>query len=221
MSGLKKNYVVFGLGRYGLSVAKELVKNGADVLAIDINEDNVNNAAVDLPICKCADATDPKVMKQLGIANFDVAIVCMAGDLEASVMTVVLCKENGVKTIIAKCSNEMHQKVLTAVGASKVVIPEYESGVRLAKSLLSAGFVDAVNLSEDISIVDINTPKSWVGKTLIELGLRKKYSINIIAIEKDGNTSIDVDPNAKLIEGTKLIIIAHAKKIQKLLKDLS
>ena len=221
MSSLKKNYIIFGLGRYGLSVAKELVKSGVDVLAVDIEEENVNNAAVDLPVCKCADATDVKVIKQLGVSNFDVAIVCMAGNLEASVMTVVLCKEAGVKTVIAKCSNETHQKILMKVGADKVVIPEYESGVRLAKSLLSSGFVDTISLSEDISIVDITVPTKWAGKTLIELGLRKKYSINIIAIEKGNGISIDVDPNVPLEAGAQLVLIAHVQKIQKLLKELT
>ena len=108
---MKKTYAVFGLGRYGIAVARELVENGMEVIAVDSDERIVNAAADDLPICKCADLTDPDVIRQLGISNVDVVIVAMANNLEASVMAVTLCKEIGVKTVIAKCANEMHQKI--------------------------------------------------------------------------------------------------------------
>ena len=132
---IKKSYAVFGLGRYGLAVATELVKNGADVLAVDIDENIVNSAIADIPFCKCADITEPEVLRQLGIANVDVVIVAMATNLEANVMAVMLCKELGVKTVIAKCADDMQGKILLKVGADKIVIPERESGVRLAKNI--------------------------------------------------------------------------------------
>ena len=136
---LSNTYAVFGLGRYGFSVAKELVNSGVDVIAVDSNEQVVNTLSNNLPVCKCADTTDIEVLKRLGIANVDTVIVAMAGNIEASVMTVMLCKELGVKNIIAKSSSEMHYKILTKVGADKVVFPEKESGTRLAKNLLSSG----------------------------------------------------------------------------------
>ena len=129
---MKKTYAVFGLGRSGIAVARELVENGMEVIAVDSDERIVSSAADDLPICKCADITDPDVIRQLGISNVDVVVIAMANNLEASVMAVTLCKEIGVKTVIAKCANEMHQKILTRVGADQVVFPEYESGIRLA-----------------------------------------------------------------------------------------
>ena len=129
----KKTYAVFGLGRYGAAVAKELVENGREVIGIDNNQKIVNDTIAFLPVCKCADVTDAEVISQLGIGNIDTVIVCMAGNLEASVMAVALCKEAGVKNVIAKCSNEMHQKILLRVGADQVVFPEKESGIRLAK----------------------------------------------------------------------------------------
>lgn len=217
---LKKSYIIFGLGRYGIAVAKELVKSGAEVLAVDIDEENVNDAATELPFCKCADSSDPQVLKQLGVSNFDVAIISMAGNLEASVMTVALCKELGVKTVIAKCANRTHQIILSKVGADRVVFPENESGIRLARSLLSSDFLDAINLSEEISIVDVNVPDQWVGKTLIELNLRKKYALNIIAIKAGNGLSIDVDPAKPLEKDTNLVVIAHTKNIKKLSKDI-
>ena len=108
----KQSYAVFGLGRYGRSVARELAAGGAEVLAVDMDEDIVNAAIADIPYCKCANVTDPEVMRQLGVANVDVAIISMAGNLEASVMATMLCKELGVKTVIVKCSSEMNCKIL-------------------------------------------------------------------------------------------------------------
>ena len=213
---LNKSYVVFGLGRYGSAVAKELVKSGVDVLAIDSNDAIVNSAAVDIPFCKCADATDIEVFNQLGIKNFDIAIVAMANNLEASVMAVMLCKEVGVKTVIAKCANEIHKKVLNKVGADQVVLPESESGTRLAKNLLSSGFVDMVELSKNVSLVEFDVKPDWVGKTLIELNLRKKYSMNVVAIKENGHIEVNIDPTRPLAANMELVVIGDTTKLNKL-----
>ncbi|MBQ7789271.1 MAG: TrkA family potassium uptake protein [Clostridia bacterium] len=213
---INKSYAVFGLGRYGLAVAKELVDNGADVLAIDNDEGIVNSAISDIPFCKCADITDPEVVENLGISNIDVVIIAMANNLEASVMAVMLCKELGVKTVIAKCANEMHRKILIRVGADKVVFPENESGIRLAKNLLSSGFVDVIELSNDVSIIELDVKPDWVGKTLIELNLRKKYSINVIAIRQEEALITSIDPNIKLEKTMQLVVIVNTSKIDKL-----
>ncbi len=213
---MKKTYAVFGLGRYGVAVARELVSNGVEVIAVDSEERIVNVAAMELPICKCADITDPEVIRQLGISNVDVVIVAMANNLEASVMAVTLCKEIGVKTVIAKCANEMHQKILTRVGADKVVFPENESGIRLAKNLLSSGFVDMVSLAKNVSMIELDMKPDWVGKNLIELNLRKKYSINVVAVRKGDMVSVDIDPHERLGEDDKLIVIANTEKLTKL-----
>lgn len=213
---MKKTYAVFGLGRYGIAVARELVSNGAEVIAVDSDERIVNAAADELPICKCANITDPEVIRQLGISNVDVVIIAMANNLESSVMAVTLCKEIGVKTVIAKSANEMHQKILTRVGADKVVFPENESGIRLAKNLLSSGFVDMVSLSKNVSMIELDLKPEWVGKNLIELNLRKKYSINVVAVHKGNIVSVDIDPHEKLKEDVKLIVIANTEKLAKL-----
>ena len=213
---MKKSYAVFGLGRYGIAVARELVANGMEVIAVDADERIVNAAANELPICKCADVTDPDVIKALAIGDVDVVIIAMANNLEASVMTVTLCKEVGVKTVIAKCKNEMHQKILTRVGADKVVFPENESGIRLAKNLLSSGFVDMVSLAKNVSMIELDVKPEWAGKNLIELNLRKKYSINVVAVRKGDMVSVDIDPHEALMESDKLIVIANTKKLAKL-----
>lgn len=212
----KNTYAVFGLGRYGRAVAKELADNGKEVIAVDSDQKLVNDAAAFLPVCKCADVTDPEVISRLGIGNVDTVIVCMASNLESSVMAVTLSKEAGVNTVIAKCANEMHQKILLRVGADKVVFPENESGIRLAKNLLSSGFIDMISLSKDVSMVEIDVKEEWVGKNLIELDLRKKYGFNIIAIKKDDNVNININPEQKLDASTTLIVIANPSKLKKI-----
>ena len=213
---INKSYAVFGLGRYGFSVAKELVNNGADVIAVDIDENIVNSAAKEIPFCRCADITDLEVIKQLGISNVDIVVVAMANNLESSVMSVILCKEVGVKTVIAKCSDEMQGKILSKVGADKIVYPEKESGVRLAKNLLSAGFIDVIDLSDDISVIELPVKEKWIGKTIIELDLRKKLAINIIAIRNGEDMLINVDPTIQLTKEMQLVVIINKSKINKL-----
>lgn len=212
----KKTYAVFGLGRYGLAVAKELVKNGMEVIAVDDDQNIVNDAAAFLPICKCANVTDIEVINRLGIAEIDTVIVCIASNLEASVMTVALCKEAGVKHVIAKCGSEMQQKILLKVGADEVVYPENESGIRLAKNLLSSGFIDMLDISSDVSIIEIEAKQEWLGKNLIELNLRKKYGCNIVAIKENEEVTVNINPEEPLKEGATLIIIANTSKLSKL-----
>ena len=211
-----KTYAVFGLGRYGMAVARELVDNGMEVIAVDAEERIVNDAAVYLPVCRCADVTDAEVISRLGIGNIDTVIVCMASNLEASVLAVTLCKESGVKNVIAKCSNEMHRKILLRVGADQVVFPEKESGVHLAKNLLSSGFIDMISLSKDVSMVEIDVKKEWCGKNLIDLNLRKKYGINIVAIKKGEKVNVNINPEQVLDDETTLIVIANTAKLAKL-----
>ena len=213
---IHQTYAVFGLGRYGTAVAEELARSGAEVIGIDSNQNIINDSYLDIPFCKCADVTDPEVIKQLGVSNIDVVIIAMGENLEASVLSVMLCKEAGVKTVIAKCANEVHQRILYRVGADKVVFPEKESGTRLAKNLLSSGFVDIIDLSKDVSMVELNVKKEWVGKNLLELNLRKKYTINVVAIKQSEEVSIDVDPNRPLEADMKLIVVANTAKLERL-----
>ena len=214
--GMNQTYAVFGLGRYGRSVAKELVDDGAEVLAVDNREAVVNAAIAEIPYCKCADVTDPEALRQLGIPNMDVVIVTMGNHLEESVMATMLCKELGVKTVIAKCSGEMNCKILSRVGADRVVFPEKESGIRLAKNLMSSGFMDIIELAEDVSMVELEVKQQWIGKNLIELNLRKKYSVNVVAIIEGEKVNTNIDPQMPLTTSMRLIVIANPAKLSKL-----
>ncbi len=214
--GIHKTYAVFGLGRFGYAVAKELTASGAEVLAVDSDEAAVNAVKGEIPLCKCADVTDPEVLDRLGVANIDVVIVAMANSFESAVLTTTLCKEIGVKTVIVKCANETHKKILTRVGADRVVFPESESGVRMAKNLVSSGFVDLMELSRGVSMIQLEVRPEWMGKTILELNLRKKYAINVVAIRKGGSVDVNVRPDTVLEGDMKLIVIANSERLNKL-----
>ncbi|MBR2319727.1 MAG: TrkA family potassium uptake protein [Clostridia bacterium] len=211
-----QSYAVFGLGRYGLATAKELAAAGAQVLAVDRDEQAVQSAAAFIPLVKCADVTDPAVLEMLGISNFDVVIIAMAEHMEACVMAVMLCKEAGVPTVIVKCASETHGRLLSRVGADQVVIPESESGVRMARNLLSSGFVDVMELSGEVSLIEVPVKTEWVGKSLIELNLRKRYAINVVALKRGDTIDVTVDPAAPMQEGDVLVVIAETAKLHKL-----
>ena len=131
-------------------------------------------------------------------------------------MAVTLCKEAGVKTVLAKCANEMHQKILRRIGADEVLFPEKESGIRLAKNLLSSGFIDMISLSKDVSMIEINVKEEWLGRNLVELNLRKKYGFNIVAIKKGEEVDVNINPEQPLEKDTTLIVIANTAKLAKL-----
>ena len=213
---IHKTYAVFGLGRYGSAVAGELCANGAEVIAVDRDEAAVENAIPFLPVCKCADVTDPEVIAKLGIANVDAVVIAMAGSMEASIMATMLCKEAGVPTVIAKCCNEMHGRILNRVGADKVVFPENESGKRLARNLLSSGFIDMAELSDQISIVELTVRDEWIGKSLAELRLREKHEINVIAVIRNSRADISINPTAPIQPGMRLIVVANTAKLKKM-----
>ena len=213
---MQKNYAVFGLGRYGTAVAQELAAAGAEVLAVDRNQGLVNSAAATIPLVKCADITDPEVFELLGISNMDVVIVAMGNHLEESVMAVMLCKEAGVPIVIAKCANETHGRILQKVGADQTIIPEQESGFRLAKNLLSSGFVDVMELTDKVSLIELDVRQEWQGKSLADLNLRKKYGINVVALRSGEDIAVALDPSAPLEQNQKLVIIADTDKLRKL-----
>lgn len=213
---INRSYAVFGLGRYGRAVVHELLNSGATVLAVDSSTKIVDELVGEIPICKCADITEPGVIRQLGISNIDVVIIAMASSFESSVMATMLCKEAGVGKVIVKCANEYHYNILKKVGADEVVFPENESGIRLAKNLLSSGFIDIADISEDISILELDMKKEWAGKTLRELELRKKYNINVVAFKIDGKIDIAVNPDTVMNEKMKIIVMGDKKEIAKI-----
>ena len=187
-----KQFVVIGLGRFGASVAKTLYSLGNDVLVIDKDEDLIQDISDSVTHAVQMDATDENALRTLGLRNFDVAVVTIGANIQSSVMVTLLVKELGVKYIIAKGNSDLHAKVLYKIGADRVILPEKDMGVRVAHNLVSDNILDHIELDPEYSIVEIVTPTSWVGKTLVDLELRARYEITVLAI-KNGK-SINVTP---------------------------
>ena len=189
-----KQFVIIGLGRFGSSIAKTLYSLGNDVLAIDKDEDIVQEIADSVTHAVQLDATDENALRALGIRNFDVAVVTIGDNIQSSIMATLLVKELGVKYIIAKGHSDLHAKVLYKIGADRVVLPEKDMGVRVAHNLVSANILDYIELSEDYSVMEIQVLDEWSGKTLNELRLRSKYGINVMAIKR--GDEVNLSPSA-------------------------
>ena len=212
----KQTYAVLGLGRFGRSLARELADNGAEVLGIDLDENIVNEVAETIPYCRCGNATDPEVLSRIGISNYDTVIISMAKHLESTVLAVMLCKEAGVPTVIVKCPDEMTAKIAKKIGADRTIIPEKESGIRLAKELVSGGILDLLDLSGDVSVAELEIRPEWVGKSLQELNLRSKYQTNVIAVKSGNTVQTGIDPGRKLEAGETRGVVANKDGIRKL-----
>ncbi|ABS35160.1 MULTISPECIES: potassium channel family protein [Clostridium] len=201
----KKQFVVIGLGRFGTSVAKTLYTLGNDVLAIDSSDDIVQSISDSVTHSVQMNATDENSLRALGIRNFDVAVITIGSDIQASTMATLLVKEMGVKYIIAKANTEIHAKVLYKIGADRVVFPERDMGVRVAHNLVSTNILDYIELSPNYSIAEIVIPKIWHGKTLNELNIRANYGINVVALKR--GEEINVSPVAEdTIESGDIIV---------------
>ena len=212
----KKQYVVIGLGRFGSNVAMQLEANGCMVLAIDSNEKKVNFLADYVTRAVCMDITDEDAVKELGLGNFDAAIISIGSDINASIFAIICAKEQGVKSIIAKASNETNGKILSKVGADEVVYPEREMGRHLAKNLAFGNFLDAMELSSDYSIAEIPIPHQWVNKNLIELKLREKYKLNVIGVKRSGALDVSPEADRKFLDDDVLVIVGSNEVLKKL-----
>ena len=190
-----KSFVIVGLGRFGTEVALQLSAAGCEVLVLDNSNELVQQVSEKVTQAVVADARDKEVLRALSVKDFDGAIVAIGDSLADSVLATMNLKELGVPYIICKARDETHREVLKKLGADKVVIPEKEQAVRLAKSLASRNVLDYIELSEDYGIVEVPAPKSWQGKSLIELNVRAKLGVNILAVKREGN--IIVSPAAE------------------------
>lgn len=211
----KKQYIVIGLGRFGRSVAMQLEANGSMVLAIDKDEKKVNLVSEYVTRAMCLDITDEDAVSELGLSNFDVAIVSIGQNLNASIFAVISAKEQGVGTVIAKAGDEMQGKILKKVGADQLVFPEREMGFHLAKNLVFGSFLDTVELTADYSIAEVPILRQWIGKSLVELKLREKYRVNVIAVKRNSELEISPSADRKFLEGDMLIIVGKNEVLKK------
>jgi trk system potassium uptake protein TrkA len=180
----KRQFAVIGLGTFGTSVAKELHSKGAQVLVIDTNEEKVKDITSFVTQAVVADATEEKVLRSLGVADIDCAIVAIGESMESSIMITLLLKDMGVKSIVVKSTSSLHSKIVAKLGADKVIYPEYETAKKLAESLISPNILDEIELSQDYNIVEMMAPDKFWGKTIRESEIRANFKVNVIAIKR-------------------------------------
>ncbi len=214
---MKKSIAILGLGKFGESVARELIEAGCEVLVVDKDKERVQNISDIVTYAVTADVCDAETMKTLGISNMDAVVVAITHNLNASILATILAKEAGVPYVIAKSCDDTHTKILEKVGADKIIIPEHESGVRIARHLISSNVRDFFELSRSIRLIEVNIKPQWVGTTLRNLNLRQKHKINIIAIRQNEEIILNPDPDQPLADNITMLIIADKRDLKKLL----
>ncbi len=215
---MKKQFLIIGLGRFGASVARTLTHAGHSVVGIDQSEDRIQRVSEEIAdVIKC-DATDADILESMGVADFEAAIVCIGEKyIQNSILVTLILKEKGAKKIIAKAGTKTQGRVLSKVGADVIVFPEKDMGERVARSLISSNVIDFLEVSHEVSIIEIPTPDMLVGKSLKELNLRHKYGVTIISL-KTGDDKILAPPDIdyKFNKDDVLILIGKNKLLKKL-----
>lgn len=211
-----KSFAVLGLGKFGRSTVEELVRAGAEVMAVDNDEEKVKKISEIAAYAMQADVRDSEAMQELGLSNMDGVIVAMTGSLDASIMATIMAKEEGVPYVLAKAQDEVHERILKRVGADKVIIPERESAARVARNMISGNFLDFIELSERVRMVELSVRPEWAGYSLCELDLRKKYSLNVMAIRSEGELVTNIDPEEKLTAEMTLLVTIDKKDLARL-----
>lgn len=211
-----KQFLVFGLGRFGTSLAKSLCNLGQEVLAVDSDEELVNDISPYVTQAIQLDATDENALQSIGVKNFDAAIVSIGQKTRDSILVSVLLKEMGVPYLVAKANDELHAKVLRKIGVDRVVFPERDMGVRMARSIITPTVLELMDLSDDYQIMETILPASWAGQTLIGLDVRRKFGVNILAIHREDRFLVSPAPDMPFALGDTLLVMGKRSDIEKL-----
>ena len=217
-----KSFCIIGLGRFGRALAETLAAARKEVLVIDNDEKNIEMIADSVDGAILGDVTEESVLRAAGVADYDCVALCISENVNDSVMATILLRELGAKYILARAADERHARVLEKLGANRVVLPESDIGRRIGLALSHEGVQQYTEFSEDTAIVEMEVPARWVGKTLLELDVRKKMNINVITVHKKNmrKKGISVDPNAKFAAGDAVTVIGHQDDIRKMLSHL-
>lgn len=215
---MRKEFVVIGLGRFGGSIVRELILQGANVMAIDSSQERVDDFAQIATQAIVADTTDESVIKSLGLWNFEHVIVAIGEDIQSSILTTLILKELGVPQITAKANNDYHEKVLRKIGADFVVHPERDMGIRIANNMLSNNVLDYLELSDEHSIMEIRVSDRIAGRSLVDLDIRAKYDINIVGIKRGEEILISPSPTDPILIGDILLVIGADVDINRFMK---
>ena len=212
----KKEYGVLGLGKFGMAVAKTLAENGNSVIVVDSDPERVDEIADSVTCAMVADIADPHVLDGLGLHNLDCVIIGVSTNMQISIMATLLVKEKGAPFVVVKAENEIHKHILEKIGADKIVFPEGEMGVRLARNLMGGAFVDLVELSSEFSMVEMPVPIMWIGKSLRDLDIRSTYGLNIIGIKTGEKLEVNLDPNVPMNGDMGLVLVGKNSDFKKI-----
>lgn len=211
-----KNVLVLGLGRFGSALARKLFEKGVEVMAVDRDYTKVQKLADQVTYAAQADMTDEETMRELGINNFDIAVIATGSNIEASIEATLLCKDAGIATVIAKATNITHERILQKIGADKIIFPELESGERLARVISGSNLLEFIEFSSEFSLAEIRVHEAWVGKNLMELDFRKEYNLNVVAFERDGKTLINPNPTTLIEKNDLIVLIGKSEDVDKI-----
>lgn len=210
-----KNVLLIGLGRFGRHIAIHLDSLGHQVMAVDINEARINKVLPYVTNAQIGDSTNAEFLDSLGIGNFDVCIVTIGSNFQNSLETTSLLKEMGAKFVVSRAERDVQAKFLLRNGADKVVYPEKQMAKWTAIRYTANHILDYIELDDKHAIFEVEVPREWVGKSVGQLDIRKKYDINILAIKENGSLSASVSPETHLAEGSTLLVIGEYKALQK------
>jgi trk system potassium uptake protein TrkA len=208
--------MVIGLGRFGSALARELERLGHEVMAVDRNEQRVNDIAADVTHALQLDASDEDALRAAGAAEFNTAVVSISSDAEPSIFATMVLKRLGVRTVISKAGSVLHGEILARVGADRVVFPERETGLRLAHSFNVPNVIDYLDVAPNFGIEKIRPPKSFVGKTLAELDLKGRLGLTPIALRRAQQVFVNPAREERVAEGDELILIGRDEKLEQL-----
>lgn len=218
---MSKQYAVIGLGRFGTSIARTLYSLGQEVLAIDTSDERLKYVADEVTHTLLADTTEANVLKNIGIANFDVVIVAIGESVQANIMTTLLLKELGVKYVVAKALTKMQGRVLEKVGADRVVFPERDMGKRMAHNLVASNLVDYIELAQGFRIIEVVVLKEMIGKTLQNLNFRAKYGVNVLLIKRaSGEALFSPGAQDQIQDGDVLVMAGEKAALNKFERKL-
>ncbi len=215
MKNVKKSVAVLGLGKYGQSLAETLYSLGEDVLVADMDDRIIRDMAPKVTSAVCADLSNEDEVAALGLQNMDIVIICMGGNVAASILSASIAKEQGVPLVVAKASSPRMKTILKRVGVDKIIDPEREGGVRSARILASQHIHDYFEIDDNLCMIELRPKESWIGHNLIDLNLRKKYNMNVAAIKRQSGNWGYVDPTRNLNEEDLLMIIIEKADINK------
>ncbi len=210
-----KSVLLIGLGRFGRHIAMKLYDLNHEVMAVDINEERVNDALSFVTNAQIGDSTSEEFLSSLGIRNFDACIVTIGDNFQSSLETACLLKELGAKKVIARASRGVQEKFLLRNGADEVVYPEKQLASWTAIRCTSDHILDYIELDRDSSIFELSTPPEWCGKTILQLDIRKKYGINILGMRENGKLNLHITPDMVFSGDKSILVLGQPKAVHK------